>query len=355
MNKICSLILAKLIPGLLGLTGCLSSSHLMAQVPAPTSGSLPLVVMSPPYLDHGRTTRELFEHPEQWANTRAKVNELLFADHTFNEENFSDTELKSWLAQLQQWGLKLELETGAIKEWGVTGQGTYEHEHHYWDRILRLGGKIDSVAMDEPLCCTRFWMHPAKPDEYAVQETANFIALVRKNYPETAVVEIETYPSISVKDNCWWIDALQKRLADMKVRGLDGYRLDVNWILYSLNDNTNSWTDVARIQQFCHSRTLPFSLIYLSPGYEVFEHLGLADDSTWYTFLMQQGYDYAMVTRAPQSRIARELAKDRFGRGGSPDQYVIESWVGAPRRTIPETADFTFTRSVLDFTNKFVK
>jgi len=298
--------------------------------------------------------RELFEHPDQWAKTRAKINELLFADHAFNE-NFSDAELTSWLAQIQQWGLKLELETGAIKEWGVTGQGTYDHEHHYWDRILRLGGKIDSIAMDEPLCCTRFWMHPQKSDAYAVQETANFIALVRKNYPTTAVVEIETYPSISVKDNAWWIDALQKKLADMNVRGLDGYRLDVNWVLFSLNDNTNSWTDVARIQQLCHSRNLPFSLVYWASGTDVYEKLNMLDDSSWYNSLMQMGYDYAMVSAAPHSKIAGELAKDRFGRGGGPDQYVIEDWVGWPKRIIPETDDFTFTRSVLDFTNKFVK
>ena len=62
----------------------------------------------------------------------------------------------------------------------------------------------------------------------------------------------------------------------------------------------------------------------------------MADDSTWYTGIMQQGYDYALL-------------------GGVPDQYVIESWVGAPARALPETGDFTFTRSVRDFVRKFVK
>jgi hypothetical protein len=70
---------------------------------------------------------------------------------------------------------------------------------------------------------------------------------------------------------------------------------------------------------------------------------------------MQEGYDYDTVTKAPQSAMARKLAKeDHFGRPGGPDQYVIESYVGAPLKTIPETDDWTFTRSVLDFTNKFV-
>jgi hypothetical protein len=62
----------------------------------------------------------------------------------------------------------------------------------------------------------------------------------------------------------------------------------------------------------------------------------LANDSTWYVGVMQQGYDYAAV-------------------GGAPDSYVIESWVGAPSQTIPETANWTFTRSVLDFTRAFTR
>ena len=62
----------------------------------------------------------------------------------------------------------------------------------------------------------------------------------------------------------------------------------------------------------------------------------LADDSTWYVSVMRQGYDYA-------------------GIDGKPDQYVIESWVGAPSRCVPDTADFTFTRSVRGFVRKFVR
>ena len=63
---------------------------------------------------------------------------------------------------------------------------------------------------------------------------------------------------------------------------------------------------------------------------------GLADDSTWYVSLMQQGYDYAAI-------------------GGAPDHYVIESWLEAPSRALPETEDWTFMRSVHDFARKFVK
>ena len=61
----------------------------------------------------------------------------------------------------------------------------------------------------------------------------------------------------------------------------------------------------------------------------------LPADAAWYVSVMQQGYDYAIVD-------------------GAPDQYVIQSWVGAPTRAVPETAEFTFTRSARDFIRTFV-
>lgn len=85
----------------------------------------------------------------------------------------------------------------------------------------------------------------------------------------------------------------------------------------------------------CRKRELPFSLIYWASGYPPLAKRGLADDSTWYVSVMQQGYDYAMVH-------------------GSPDHYVVQSWLQAPSRSTPETAPYSFTRSVLDFTRRFV-
>jgi hypothetical protein len=76
-------------------------------------------------------------------------------------------------------------------------------------------------------------------------------------------------------------------------------------------------------------------LIYWAADYPRLDRLKLADDSTWYISVMRQGNDYAFV-------------------GGSPDQYVIESWIGAPSRPAPETDEWTFTRSVRDFCRRFV-
>lgn len=292
----------------------------------------PTVWMGPPSYDNGKCFRELFEHPEAWQETRSAIDVLMYADHQLNRQ-FTDDELRAWFSLVRQWRLKFALEVGAVKPWGLTGEKTFAVQRLQWDRFRTLGGEIHAIAMDEPLLCCR--MHIHQSDDYAVQETANFIALVRQHYPEMLIGDIETYPSIPLEDHFRWLDTLQKRLAEMQVRGLDFYRLDVNWAEFVVF-NRGSWPEVKKLEQYCRQRKLPFSLIYWASGYPPLAKCGLADDATWYVSVMQQGYDYALVQ-------------------GSPDQYVIESWLEAPSRSTPETELWTFTRSVLDFTRKFAK
>jgi hypothetical protein len=237
------------------------------------------------------------------------------------------------LPKLKEWGLNLELEVGAVKPWGPTGEKAFAAGRPMWDRVQRLGGSIHSIAMDEPLCCARKEIH--KPDEYAVEETASYIALVRKHYPQVRIGDIEPYPFIPYPDQVRWIEALEKQLAGMGVRGLDFYRLDVNWAELTAF-NRGSWPEVKRLEHDCRKRGLPFSLIYWASDYPPMKQRGMADDATWYVSVLRQGYDYALVD-------------------GKPDQFVIESWVEAPSQAVPETGEFTFTRSVRDFCRRFVK
>lgn len=293
---------------------------------------LPRIAMMPPAAPGGQSYRDLFTKPDQWSETRSKINVLGYADHMLNKQ-FTDDELRAWLPMIGKWNLKLELEIGSIKPWGTNAVSSFAHGRKMWDRFQSLGGKIDILSMDEPLCCTRKDLK--QPDAYAVEETAKFIALVRTNYPDIQIGDIEPYPFIPLADQIAWVDALQKRLAEMNVRGLDFYRLDVNWAEFVVFDRGN-WPEVRKLERHCREKKLPFSLIYWASGYPGLAKRGLADDSTWYVSIMQQGYDYALAE-------------------GRPDQYVIESWIGAPSRALPETGDWTFTRSVRDFCERFVK
>ena len=290
----------------------------------------PEVWMVPPASPDGLCFRELFTHPDAWKEARSLVNVLGYADHMLHRQ-FTDDELRAWLPKIETWGLQLGLEVGAIKPWGDTGQKAFDVQRPKWDRIQSLGGRIRVIALDEPLACCR--SHIKKPDEYAVEETAQFIRLVRTQYPDIRIGDVEAYPSVSSADLLAFMDALQARLKQMNVRGLDFFRLDVDWNHF--HSGNGNWAEVRKFELACRQRKIPFSLIYWAANYPAMRRLGIADDSTWHVGMMQQGYDYRFV-------------------GGAPDQIVIQSWVGAPSRAVPETGEWTFARSVRDFCRRFV-
>ena len=310
----------------------LSTLIVAPRVHAQGSAAKPEIWMMPPSQDNGRAFRELFQQPDAWKETRSLIHVLGCSDLN-TKRQFTDDELKAWFARMNEWGLKFAMEVGAIKPWGLTGEKTFAAEKPLWERVERLGGRIYAIAMDEPLLCCREHIH--KPDDYAVQETASYIALVRKHYPQILVGDIETYPSIPVADHIWWIEALNKRLAELGVRGLDFYRLDVNWANFIVQ-NHGSWPEVKKLERYCRSRKLPFSMIYWASGQPLLKQMALADESTWYVSIIHQGHAYAMAE-------------------GTPDQYVIESWIDAPPRCLPEADEWTFTRSVRDFVRTFAK
>jgi hypothetical protein len=302
------------------------------------------VVLGPPSFDNGNGLRELFEHPDEWKQTRPMIDEILYADQCFS--TFNDRELRGWFALMNLWNIRLALDVGAVKEWGTTADASLPVGERYWDRIQRLGGRIYAMDMDEPLINCRMRSHLS--DAHAVEETAKFVAGVRKKFPDIVIGDIEGYPSIPLKDQMWWIDALQKRLQEMGQHGIDFYELDCNWMNFQIQHN-GSWQEVKKLQNYCRARHLPFSLIYWPGSYGWFQGINLADDNTFYVSVMNQGYDYAALDAANPRGFP-----NLRGLKGGPDQYVIQSWEHCPAHSVPETADDTLTRLALDFIRKFV-
>lgn len=288
--------------------------------------TLPRLVIDPP----GDGFRQLFEHPDQWQRARAMTDELLYADH--NLARFSDSDLKEWFAMMRNWHIPLELEVGAIKGWGPTAEDTFHAEQPMWNRFIRLGADLNSIAMDEPLAASRYILH--KPDAYAYTQTVRFIEMARENYPGLRIGDIEPYPGIPENDHTAWLRGLQERLRQDHVRGLDFYRVDADWVAFTKTEQ-GSWKGVASLAATVRNIGVPFSLIYWASGYPSEMASGVAGEDTWYIEVLGQGYAVSDV-------------------GSPPDQFVLESWIGAPKQTVPETGDFTFMRSVLDFGRKFL-
>jgi hypothetical protein len=326
-------LLLKLACGVLPLAVASSMSTASGEVELKLK-STPPVWMIPPSNNNGSKFRELFEStPDSWRLTRSKIAGLGYADHWLNSQ-FTDEELRKWLPQIAKWGLKFGLEVGAVKPWGTTGEKTFGIERKMWDRFIADGGTIDSIAMDEPLAACRDELH--LPKEVAIEQTAQFVALVHRNYPKIKIGDIEAYPSFQADELLNFADAVQDRLKQLGVRGLDFFRLDVDWMHFVVKTEAGrfGWAGVRSVETGLRNRRIPFSLIYWAADYPSLKQQGLATDDTWKASILRQEREYASA-------------------GGNPDEVVIESWLETPAKSTPESDPATFTNSVLEFWRRF--
>lgn len=282
--------------------------------------------------------RDFYLHPDDWKQTRAAITAKtvgVFGSTCYKmNKAFTPDEMHQFGQMLKGWNIKFGLEVESVQ--GTpdrkTGQAAFDHERKGWDNIEAAGLPIYAVAMDEPYCKEVFIRH--LPREEAIEGTANFIALVREHYPGVQIGDIEPYPSLAVSDLVAWVKALQARLAEMHVRGIDFFRLDYDWT-HLIVDNHSNFHDIKHLEVACRDIGVPFSLVYMSAPYGYYQKMGISDDDFWYIGVMWQGYAYALVN-------------------GDPDQYVLESWIGTPSTGTPENNPNSFSHSVLDFCNKFV-
>jgi len=153
---------------------------------AETVKTIPAFVLGPPGRNDGQAIRELANQPEQWEKVRRYAGNLLYADHVLHRQNPDDAALTELLGKFREMNLPLQLEVGAVKPWGKTGAEAFEKQKPMWERFLRCGALIDGIVLDEPFVCCMFHikdqLEGVDPMEYAATETAEFIALVRRDY-----------------------------------------------------------------------------------------------------------------------------------------------------------------------------
>jgi len=300
---------------------------------------VPAFVLGPPGRNDGQAIRELADHPELWEQLRKRTGNLLYADHVLHRQNKDDAKLTELLGKFREMNLPLQLEVGAVKPWGKTGAEAFTKQKPQWERFLRCGALIDGIAMDEPLNCCEFFIKDDLKDidriEYAATETAEFIALVRKDYPDWLIGDIEGFPSLTADKLVQWIDLLEAKLKAKGVRGMDFFRVDTDWMHFVQDTKRGCWRDLKRIENHCRGKGIAFSVVYWAANYPAMLKLNLADDLTWYIGVLQMGFNYAAV-------------------GGKPDQIVVQSWVEGPSTFLPETKPHTFTNSALDLTERFL-
>ena len=322
-----------LLAVLMGMASVVFAEEKATSAATPATKKIPEFVLGPPSFENGRAFRELADHPEQWEKVREKMGALLYADHRIQEQFPDDAELTAIFRKYREIGVTLQMNVGAVKPWGKTGKECFDKQKPKWERFLRCGAVIDGIAIDEPYTCCK--AHIEKDFDDAVEETAEFIGMVRKDYPDWVIGVIECYPYFSAEELIRWVDVLEDRLKQKGTRGLDFFCVDTNWMHFVHDTGKGNWRGLKQVENHCRAKKLPFSVIYWSAAYPFLESKREVDDAAWYAGVMQMAYDYATVD-------------------GRPDQIVVQSWVNGPKKIIPESESYTFTRSALDVAERFV-
>ncbi|MHB1001965.1 MAG: hypothetical protein ACYC27_22215 [Armatimonadota bacterium] len=328
----------------------------------PENKAEPVVwMMPPPWKDNGGCLRELIMRDVEWVETRKKIDGLGYWPWLLNV-HFSDNEIRTLFSRLKDWNLKFAFEGPIVKGVDASSEmkpmnakSAFEQLERLTKRFKSLGmPKIDRYAFDEPIYASRYMIPhqvaqgtitdaaglpndkdtPKQRMDYGIRETAAFIESMRKAYPGTSLGNIEPYPALSYDEIIYAIDNIQAECAKRGVKGMDFFRMDVDWAGMN-NWLGGSWKEVRQIEDYCRSKGIAFSLIYIGLDYDLLKQKGIEYDMQWYVGMMHQGSAYTLA-------------------GGSPDEYVLESWLHTPAHAVPESDMTTFTRSVLDFCNVFV-
>jgi hypothetical protein len=321
------------------------------------TGGTEIVMMPPPWTGNGQCLREMLRRENEWSRVRGSIQSLGYWPWLLNA-HFSDEEIRELFAKLKSWDLKIGFEVPVLKarDWGMPqplqAQLAFDQLQGFTARFRSLGMKdVTWFAFDEPVYAARYAIPasgatvPAAPAielfgrvkmdpdaarriAYAASQTAHFIALMRKAHPGARLGDIEPYPALNPDEIETAVNAIQKACAAQGIKGMDFFRLDVDWDLME-QKNFGSWAEVKRIEDFCRSNGIAFGLIYWPADQPRLAAAGKSTDRVWREGIMKQSQAYAAA-------------------GGSPDQLVIESWLHVPEHAVPETDRDTFTGAALE-------
>jgi hypothetical protein len=212
---------------------------------------------------------ELFTRPEQWSEARSRIN--VFKFHTQNVlpypcticgDNTLDTlvEAKAFQA-LTEWGIPIDVDVGAVKEWGCNGTEEFRVTRETIRNIRANGGEVMFLDMDEPYMGGEL-MANGKTCGFTMEEsadiTAKYMRLVKGAYPNINVGDTEPFPYFSVSELEQWIEALEARGTTPAF-----FHLDVNMMEGGArHDSRRVSSDLQKLSQFFDEHQIPFGVIF---------------------------------------------------------------------------------------------
>ncbi|MDM7991868.1 MAG: hypothetical protein QUS11_00975 [Candidatus Fermentibacter sp.] len=156
--------------------------------------------------------------------------------------------------------------------------------------------------------------------------------MIRSHYQgcDIEIFSFEPYPKYGVDDITNWIIDVDLCAEGLGSDGFDGYFMDPNPYY---GGAPFLWTQVSEIEQFCDQNDVDFGYVFWAPRASY--HENTATDFDWYLETMDQGM---------QCQNA----------GVTPDYYLYMSWLTVPKQIVPETEEYSFSFSALQFINAFM-
>lgn len=250
---------------------------------------------------------DLFEHPEQWAESLAELD--VFKLHGWMVKHYlTDDRLVLIDRVLRQHGVSLMIEAEPLAppdpsecDHTESFEGPYELES--LRRLRNLGVDVAAVAIEQPLHMAHLLTEPGAC-QYTLDRIFDELVVWRDDlrdiYPDAEFGTIEAVWDITTAADYerWhqgWLDASGEPFAFQ--------HLDVNWL-------RPDWIDVAlEIEAVVEARGIPFGILYNG---------GLAatnDDFIHRTMLRVAEYEAA---------------------GGTPAHTMFQSWVEQPDQVLPD-------------------
>lgn len=296
-----------------------------------------------PYPISSGDFKNLFTEPDRWKDARSSLSVFKFYDQYLNPQweyqwvvtlnhpedankFMNNTELTDAITKLKLWGMEMDFETGAIKNWGCTGDITYADAKIPLDRVASLGGNVKYISMDEPFLGGTALPQDAYPGcgysiDKTLDETIRFINLIKSQYAGITIGDIEPWPYFSKDQLEQWISGFRQKAG----YELPFLHLDVNYALAKVrNSNLQDLRDLA---DFCRSRGIKFGMI-----------------------INDNGYFYPAVVDSDRGFYDSSMAWASIIHSITPmDEVIVQTWDPFPKLNLPDNSGYSFTQLARDY------
>jgi hypothetical protein len=229
----------------------------------------------------------------------------------------SDAQLRLAVEAIRDRGLALAVEAGPLDPPAECGQGIEgfagtDEGRLIARRILDAGGRIDLIALDEPLFFAAIYDGPNAcgwDADHVAAEVGEYIGVMRGYFPDLIVGDTEPLAGASTASTYTrWLETFRS------VNGFDlaFLHMDIDW-------GRPTWPgEVKTIEDFGRSLGVPVGIIYTGNFQD-------STDEAWLSIAGERALRYEDQT------------------GGRPEHVLFQSWNDKPDQALPDSEPYTFT------------